>query len=419
METSQPENDLRILAATTQTRRTALRRLGLSGVAAGLLTTAGVQSGRSQSWELATPTPGSAPPAPGNAPTPITGVSGGLPPFVYELEASAPTPYAAGTIRWATKRQFSTLSGVSIVSQRVAAGGLRELHWHLNCHELSYCLAGQGQIGIFAPDGKSETFAIQPGSITFIPIGYTHYIQNTGAGELHMVIAFNHEQPETANLSAALPGIPTPLMGQNFGVPATDFPLLPTLGDRLIVPMAGSEEAEATGTPVPTADSLFHTTADQLPVSQLAGGTVHPLTEEIIPALRGITVFPLTAVPHGLREAHWHANAAELNYCVRGQAQIGLVAPDGNIQTIAAGPGTISFMPENWLHYIVSVSDEPLEFLIFFVMPETRVQTIGLAQTFAYFPAEILAASFGIDAAQIAALPKPSGAGIMPPLPEE
>jgi oxalate decarboxylase len=418
VESSQLAAYLKGLAASHQTRRGALRRLGLSSLAAGLLTTAGAQSGRSQTWELATPTPGSAPPATAGVTAPIAGVSGGLPPFVFDLEASAPTEYAAGTIRWATSRQFSTLEGVSIASQRVAAGGLRELHWHLNTHELSYCLAGQGRIGIFAPDGKGDTFEIQPGTITFVPEGYTHYIQNTGDGELHMAIAFSHEQPETANLSASLPGIPTPILGQNFGVPASDFPFLTIQGDRYIVPMMENGDSAA-GTPVAAASSPYSVNADQLPVSQLAGGTVQPLTAEQIPTLRGITVFPLSAVPHGLREPHWHTNAAELNYCISGQAQIGLVAPDGNVQTFAVGPGTIGFMPENWLHYIVSVSDEPLMFLIYFVTPDPKVETIGLAQTFGYFPPEILAASFGIDAASFAALPKPSGAGIMPPVAED
>ena len=368
---------------------------------------------------MPTPTPGSAPPAPDNAPTPIAGVSGGLPPFVYDLEASAPTAYAAGEIRWATRRQVSTLQGVSIASQLVAAGGLRELHWHLNAHELSYCLAGEGRIGVFAPDGKGDTFEIQPGTITFVPAGYTHYIQNTGDAGLHMVIAFNHEQPETANLSSALPGIPTPLLAQNFGVPANDFPFLTAQGDRYIVPMPESGDNGATGTPVVAASSPYSINAAQLPVSQLAGGTVQPLTAEQIPTLQGITVFPLGAVPYALREPHWHANAAELNYCISGRAQIGLVAPDGNVQTFAVAPGTIGFMPENWLHYIVSVSDEPLQFLIFFVSPDPSIETIGLAQTFGYFPPEILAASFGIDAASFATLPKPSGAGIMPPVAAE
>jgi oxalate decarboxylase len=418
VESSRVITSLEDLATSQQTRRAALRRLGLGGVAAGLLSSAGAPASRAQTWELATATPESAPATPAAAPPPLAGVSGGLPPFVFDLEQSEAIAYDAGAIHWATRRQFPVLQGVSMVSQRVMAGGVRELHWHLNANELSYCLSGHGRIGIFAPDGSSETIDIQPGSITFVPVGYTHYIQNSGGDELHMVIAFDHEQPETANLSAALPGIPTSLLAQNFGVPANDFPFLTTQGDRLIVPLAASE-GETAATPIAPASSAYSINADQLPVSQLAGGTVQPLSSSQIARLKGITLFPLSAVPHGLREPHWHANAGELNYLISGRAQIGLVAPDGNVQTVTVSPGAISFLPANWLHYIVSVSDEPLQYLIFFVTADAHVETIGLAQTFGYFPPAILAASFGIDPALFAALPEPQGAGIMPPVTTE
>jgi uncharacterized cupin superfamily protein len=78
----------------------------------------------------------------------------------------------------------------------------------------------------------------------------------------------------------------------------------------------------------------------------------------------------------GLREPHWHPNASELDYLVSGHVQIGLVAPDCNLQTVSVGPGDIAFLPENWCHYIASVSDVPLQILIFFLTPDPRVETI-------------------------------------------
>jgi oxalate decarboxylase len=402
--------------AAQQTRRAALRRLGLGSVAAGLLTAIGAQSGRSQTWEDLPQTAESVPVTPAVSPAPLAGVSGGLPPFVYALEASAPTQYTAGTIRWATRAQFPPLQGAAFASEHLGAGGLRELHWHLNAHELNYCLAGHGQIGIFAPDGTSETLAIQPGSITFVPNGYTHYIQNTSTDDLHVLTAFTHEQPETTDLSQALPGIPTPLLGQTFGVSANEFPFLATRGDRVLVSLPEHGQDEPAGTPVGTAPSSYSITVDQLPVVTFAGGTLQPLTAQQLPRLQGITVFPLEAVPYGLREPHWHPNAGELNYCVSGHAQIGLVAPDGNLQTVAVGPGDIAFLPQNWFHYIANVSDEPLQLLIFFITAGPRVETINLSQTVDNVPARVLAASFDTDPAWFAALPKRGNVGIAPPV---
>ncbi len=405
---------VRHLESGRQSRRAVVGRLGLGGLAAGLLTTAAAGAVSAQSWEDLSPD-ATVPVAPGTGIPPLEGVTGGLPPFAYPLEASAPVAYAVGEARWATAEQLPTLQGVSMVSLRLAAGGLRELHWHLNANELNVCLAGTGRIGIFAPDGTSEAIAIVPGSITFIPDGYTHYIQNTGADELHLVISFTAERPETTDFSQALPVFPTPLLAQTFGVAANDFPFLATRGDRVLVSLSATGEEEASGTPVAAALSAYSVHADELPVVTLAGGTVQLLTDQQIPTLQGITVFPLTAVPHGLREPHWHPNAAELNYCVSGQAQIGLVAPDGNVQTFAVNAGDIAYIPRNWFHYIANTSHEPLQFLIFFITPDPRIQTVNLSLTVDHVPASVLAASFGSDPAAFAALPKRGNVGIAPP----
>ncbi|MDF3053183.1 MAG: hypothetical protein K0S19_1288 [Geminicoccaceae bacterium] len=419
MELSDLAAQVKRLGAADQTRRAALRRLGVGSIAAGLLTAVGGRSARGQTWDGSTPTAESAPVTPTIPSAPIAGVSGGLPPFAYALEASAPTEYPAGTVRWATQAQFPTVQGAAFASEQLGAGGLRELHWHLNAHELTYCLAGQGHIGIFAPDGTSETLDLRPGSITFVPSGYTHYIQNTSPADLHVLTAFTHEQPETTDFSQALPGFPTPLLAQTFGVPANDFPFLATRGNRFLVSLPEDGQDESAGTPATVEPSSYSTTVDELPVVTFAGGTVQPLTAEQIPRLQGITVFPLNAVPYGLREPHWHSNASELDYFVSGHAQIGLVAPDGNLQTVTVGPGDIAFLPRNWFHYIASVSDEPLQILIFFLTPDPRVETFTLSQTVDNVPSRVLAASFDTDPDQFAALPKRGTVGIAPPVAED
>lgn len=400
-----------------QSRRAVVGRLGLGGLAAGLLTTTAASAVSAQSWEDLTPDP--APPIAPGVSVPIDGITGGLPPFAFPLEASAPLTYAAGEVRWATGEHLPILQGVSMASLRLAPGGMRELHWHLNANELNVCLAGAGQIGIFAPDGTSETIDIAPGSITFIPDGYTHYIQNTGADELHLVIAFTNEHLETTDFSQALPVIPTPLLAQVFGVTANEFPFLTTHGDRVLVSLDAPEAEDVMpGTPVADGASAYSVAIDQLAVTTFTGGTVQPLTNQQIPTLEGVTVFPLSAVPGGLREPHWHPNAAELNYCVSGEAQIGIVAPDGNTQTFAVNAGDIAYIPRNWFHYIANTGDEPLQFLIFFITPDARIQTINLSLTVDHVPAAVLAASFDSDPAAFAALPKRGNVGIVPPVGE-
>ena len=178
------------LGGARQSRRAALRRVGLGGLAASVLTTAAGSRARAQEPAPTTPPGGNA--AADETDGSFEGVTGGLPPFAYGLEASAPQQYAAGAVRWGTAEQLPALHGVAMASERIDPHSLRELHWHLNAHELGYCLAGQGRMGIFSPDGTGDTFDLQPGSISFVPEGYAHYIQNTGEEELHVLLTFTH-----------------------------------------------------------------------------------------------------------------------------------------------------------------------------------------------------------------------------------
>lgn len=336
------------------------------------------------------------------------GVTGGLPPFTMNVEASAPEMHPAGTIHWGTARELPILQGVALSSEYIEPNGVRELHWHLNANELSYVLAGQGRMGIFSSDGSGDTFDLRPGSITYVPDGFTHYIQNTGEETLHLVLAFTHEQPETTNLSHGLPSFPQHLLAQTFGVTDEQFPFIATRGKEIIVPLAAPQSEIGVPTPVVAASAPYTVQADEVELKEFigGGGTAWPVSTKDIPILSGITVYPLHMVPQGLREPHWHPNnTIELSYCVQGRGQIGLVAPDGSVQTFAIEPGSISFIPSNWIHYIVGVGDEPLDLLVFFAGPATGGPHIELSQTVGYFPPEVVAASFGVDPAGFAGLP--------------
>jgi oxalate decarboxylase len=95
------------------------------------------------------------------------------------------------------------------------------------------------------------------------------------------------------------------------------------------------------------------------------------------------------------------------------------VAPDGNVQTFAVNAGDIAYIPPSWFHYIANTSDEPLKFLIFFLTPDARIQTINLSLTVDHVPPAVLAASFDSDPAPFAALPKRGNVGIVSPVGEE
>lgn len=371
--------------ARQASRRRLLTKVGAAGLAASV-TLSGLA--RSSAAQQVTPTPG-----------PETAVPPALPPFVYRLEQSAPLNYAGGTLRTATVENIPGLKDMAIFSEVVNPGAVRELHWHPNAHELSYILSGEGTIGVMPPEGKLLAFPISTGSVSFAPAGYPHYIVNTGPEPLRLVLAFSHENPQRLDWSVALPMVPTSLVAETFGVSAAAVPLLSSRGDVSIVPATGKLPQPS----MSDAAKPFTINVSQVKPNTYIGGTTRPVVGNNLSSLQGLSLFPLTAQPFGLREPHWHANASELNYCVSGHAQIGMVAPNGGTQTVVVGPGDVCYIPVNWFHYIANITEDPLDFLVFFSNPNP--DHIDLSQLTAAFPAELLAASFDIDPAVIAHLP--------------
>ncbi len=324
--------------------------------------------------------------------------------FKYRLEASTPQRFEGGTLRTVTQSNIPSLKSMALYSLSIDPGGLRELHWHPNAHELAFCLEGRGNFGILSPVEDNDTFEIGPGSVTFVPNGYAHYILNTGPETLRMAIAFTHEGPEHINLSETLDYVPREFLAETFGVFPTDFPELQYRGDVFLTKMAEATGNGSVGALGSHTAKPYTVNLQEIAPKTFEGGTVSELGIEQIPHLKDITLYLLRSQPRALREPHWHPNTAELNYCVQGTAQIGVVAPNGGRETFEIVPGDVAFIPANYFHYIASTSDEPLYFLVFF--SNTDVPHIDISQTFDYFPREVIAASFGLEKQAFEELPK-------------
>jgi len=324
--------------------------------------------------------------------------------FNYRLEASTPQRFDGGTLRTVTGKNIPSLKDMALYSVSIDPGSLREVHWHPNAGELAYCLEGQGTFGILSPIGDNDTFHIDRGSVAYIPNGYAHYILNAGSQPLRMVLAFTHEDPEHISLSEPLDHVPKDYLAETFGVTLTDFPELSYRGDIILAKVAeaatdGSAAALGSHATKPYATKMEETT-----LKTFEGGTVNELSIQQIPHLKDITLYWLHGQPHSLREPHWHPRTAELNYCLKGTAQIGVVAPNGGRETFKIAPGDVAFIPANYFHYIASTGDEPLELLVFF--SNTDVPHIDLSQLFDYFPREVIAPSFGLKTQAFETLPK-------------
>ena len=102
------------------------------------------------------------------------------------------------------------------------------------------------------------------------------------------------------------------------------------------------------------------------PQDDLPGGSRAAVDASIFPILRGLSLYRVVLWPLGFREPHWHPNANELTYCVRGEALVTVFSNGSLHDTFAIAAGEMFFVPSGYLHHIENTGNSEAEFIIAF-----------------------------------------------------
>jgi oxalate decarboxylase/phosphoglucose isomerase-like protein (cupin superfamily) len=137
---------------------------------------------------------------------------------------------------------------------------------------------------------------------------------------------------------------------------------------------------------------------------EFAGGTFFRANKKHFPALHGLAIQMLKLKPGAVREPHSHPNAEQLDYCVSGQAQVGIIGPDGHKQLLELRDGDISFVPRGYIHWIQNTGSSQLHFLV--ILSHELPETIELSETLSGVPRATLAATLGVSEQLLEELPK-------------
>jgi oxalate decarboxylase len=84
------------------------------------------------------------------------------------------------------------------------------------------------------------------------------------------------------------------------------------------------------------------------------------------PILKGMSLYKLLLYQNSAREPHWHANADELGYCLKGQVLVTFYHTGDLKHTFLVQTGEAFFIPSGALHNIVNVGKEDAELLLQF-----------------------------------------------------
>jgi oxalate decarboxylase len=310
-----------------------------------------------------------------------------------------------GWAREVTTRELPAATSLAGVDMALEPGAVRELHWHKQA-EWAYMLSGRARVT--ALDAGEHPFVddVGEGDLWFFAPGVPHSIQGLADG-CEFLLVFDDggfSEDATFLLTDWLAHTPREVVARSLGVAEHALHGLPD-GERYIfpAPVPGEPPAERPAGPEgPPLHPLTHRMLAQEPIAA-PGGRVRIADQTNFPAST-IAAALVDVDPGGLRELHWHPNAAEWQYYVSGRGRMTVFAAEGRARTFDVAAGDVGYVPFAMGHHVENTCDEPLRFLEVFRSP--RFADISLAQWLALTPPALVAEHLHVGDGVLRALPR-------------
>lgn len=254
---------------------------------------------------------------------------------------------------------------------RLGEGVIRELHWHKEA-EWAYVLEGEVRISTIDTDGGYFMDDLKKGDLWYFPSGFPHSLQGLGPNGTEFLLIFDDggfSEESTFLLTDWLMHTPKSVLGENFGLKPQTFKNIPQSEKYIFqgsVPGPIKEE-EPKGKAVKKSLLNFsHKMLDQEPL-HTSGGLVRITDSKNFPISKTVAAAHLEIAPGALREMHWHPNADEWSFFIRGRARVTVFGAEGKARTFDYTAGDVGIVPQNMGHFVENLSDdEPIEMLEIF-----------------------------------------------------
>jgi oxalate decarboxylase len=130
------------------------------------------------------------------------------------------------------------------------------------------------------------------------------------------------------------------------------------------------------------------------PQDKTEGGYRIKATKTDFPALHNMSFYKLVLHRQSAREPHWHANADELGYCLKGKLLVSIYGNKNTKQTFIIQAGDAFFIPSGALHSIENIGRETAEAILQF--SHESPEDFGLSSVFGMFSCAVLANTWNV-----------------------
>ncbi|VTZ24717.1 Oxalate decarboxylase OxdD [Methylocella tundrae] len=334
---------------------------------------------------------------------------GDMPMFWSSFNNAHKRIQAGGWAREVTAENFPISKEISGVNMRLGPGGIRELHWHLAA-EWGLITNGSCRVTVLDELGRAYVQDVKEGEIWYFPAGQPHSLQGLGPDGCEFLIVFDDGKASEFNtllLTDLMAHTPPDILAQNFSVPAETFKSIP-LHDLWIFQgkepgsLAADQAAVNSGEAPP--NPFTFSLSGSKPVKENRSGVIHLADSRTFKVSTTITAALETLKPGALRRMHWHPNADEWQYWIKGEGRMTVYDAGPRAQTADFRAGDVGYVPKSQAHYIQNTGAGELQFLTIFKAPV--YQEVDVSDWLRRTPPELVAQHLNVDPAEIAKFPQ-------------
>jgi oxalate decarboxylase len=316
-----------------------------------------------------------------------------------------------GWARQITQDDFKISTTIAGVNMRLGPGGVRELHWHQQA-EWAIMTYGTCRITIIDENGRPEVADVHEGDLWYFPAGLPHSLQGLGDDGCEFVIAFdngNSSEFNTLLVTDWIAHTPPDVLAQNFGVPADAFKNIP-LHNRWIyqsntpAPSLAAVQAQTAAAAGSPPNPFVFRLAKTQPIRETKGGYVQLADSTNFITSKTIAATRVVIKAGALRELHWHPNADEWLYILKGKGRATVFNTGPQAITTDFHAGDIGYIKKAFGHYLENTGDTDLVYME--VFRADRFQEISLSDWLAHSPIDMVAETLNLDPSIIARFPK-------------
>lgn len=323
--------------------------------------------------------------------------SGTIPNLKFSFSDTHVRIERGGWSREVTVRELPVSTTLAAVNMRLTPGGVRELHWHKEA-EWAYMLGGRARITAVDENGREFNDDVSEGDLWYFPSGIPHSITGLKEG-CEFLLVFDDgsfSENSTFAISDWFSHTPKDVLSANFGVPEEALKNIPPEERYMFQgtvpgPIAKERPHQTNGG---VAHSFSYHLLNQEPIIT-NGGKVRIADSTNFTAAKTIASALVEIEPGGMRELHWHPNAAEWQYYIQGKGRMTVFASEGHARTFDYQAGDVGYVPFAYGHYVQNTGEEPLIFLEMF--KSDRFADVSLNQWMSQTPPNLLKETLNID----------------------